>query len=183
MKSCLSFIFRNCRSVRSVRGFPYSAIGEVEYEGARVWQVPKVLKLYRHINGDKRLGKCNVLLLLFGSRRLCYVARKRDQIVGMELFYFNKDDIDRGTIHEGYIGVIPGEQANGVGTSLRSMSIDHLSGCGLLGITCRIDASNVASLRSARKAGFGIETTYRDSRSNEKRHYLVREFGHHLHER
>lgn len=153
----------------------------VNYEGIQLGglkrrELFRLTKIYRDLNEGRALGLCKVLLVLSLSEKVCILAREGKEIVGFEMFYINREDLRNGTIHEGYVGVIAEARGKGVGTLLRRKAGEHLYRAGFIGVTSRISADNCPSLKSSEKVGFRIRNTYYDSRTGEKRYYLVWKF-------
>lgn len=48
-----------------------------------------------------------------------------NQIIGMDMFYFNPRDLNENTVHEGFIGVLPEYQGQGIATIMRQQAIKH----------------------------------------------------------
>lgn len=89
------------------------------------------------------------------------------------MFYFNQRDFIDGTIHEGFIGVLPEAEGQGTGTRLREAAIAYFSANNIQGISTRISKNNLKSFRSAKKLGFKVSEEYFDENSKETRYYLV----------
>lgn len=176
VNKCLIFILRNCWSARRLTSFGASKNMAMSIEGLKRRQILQALKVYKSLSDGNNLSICKVILLLFFPGRLCLVAVREGKVIGVELFYFNKRDVECGTVHEGYIGVIPEAQGGGIGTALRKKACRHFSKSGLLGISSRVSLNNTKSLKSAKNAGFSIQEEYYDSRLGEERCYLVFRF-------
>lgn len=133
-----------------------------------------VRKLYKELNGidlsiyHRELYRREGDKLLFIS-----IDKKTNKIVGMDMFYFNSRDFKENTVHEGFIGVLPESQGQGIATKMRQEAIKHFQKNGLSGISSRISIDNLGSLRSAEKLGFKPVEEYCDDKMNERRYYLV----------
>jgi RimJ/RimL family protein N-acetyltransferase len=100
-----------------------------------------------------------------------------NKIIGMELYYFNQQDIKEKTIHQGFRGILPEWQGKGIGTLLTNYAINHFKNSKLDGISSRVSLNNLASLRSNMKLGFRPIEKYFDKNMNEERYYLICPFG------
>ena len=145
--------------------------------------------LYRSYNNSDEVQVSKLLLELIGfgfslEQRWLYrivgnkvlrvaVSIDDERIVGAEVFYFNKQDITDGTIHEGFIGVLPDMNRRGIATTMRKISLNDFSHMKLKGVSSRISDNNLASLGSAKKLGFKIIEKYFDSDLNAYRYYLI----------
>ena len=124
-------------------------------------------------------GSINItrrILLHLAGKKLCFVLidTETGKAVGYSLFYFNKKDVFEKTIHEGYVGILPDCQGNGVGTAFRKVILQYFSKCkNLYGTSSRVSFSNGASLYSNLKNGYEIKERYFDRFMNEERAYMV----------
>ena len=94
-------------------------------------------------------------------------------IVGINFYYLNFRDFKEGTVHEGFVGVAPGFEGQGIATAIRRLAVRHFENSGFSGISSRVSCSNFASLKSARKIGYEPVEKYFDDLSGELRFYLV----------
>ncbi len=97
--------------------------------------------------------------------------------MGMDMFYLNPRDFQEDTIHEGFIGVLPDHEGQGIASQMRKQAIEHFKQNGFKGISTRISKTNFASLNSARKLGFKVVEKYFDAGMNECRYYLICTFN------
>lgn len=133
--------------------------------------------LYEQLNKIIFSRTHKALYKTFGSK-LLFVASdsKNNQIVGIDMFYFNPRDFNENTVHEGFIGVLPEYQGQGIATIMRQQAIKHFKKNGLAGISTRISNNNLGSLYSAEKLGFKPVEEYYDEAMGEERYYLVCKF-------
>lgn len=134
-------------------------------------------KLYEQLNIIYLSKAHKNLYKTFGSK-LLFVATdsNNDQIIGIDMFYFNPRDFNENTVHEGFIGVLPEYQGQGIATIMRQQAIKHFKKNGLAGISTRISKNNLGSLHSAEKLGFKPVEEYYDEAMGEERYYLVCKF-------
>lgn len=101
---------------------------------------------------------------------------EKQQLVGINFYYFNRRDITERTIHEGFIGVLPLHAGKGVATRMREVARTQFRRAALTGISTRIKQSNAASLSSALRTGFEIRERHPDVLSDDVDLYLVSRF-------
>lgn len=135
-----------------------------------------VKKLYKELNGID-LSIYHRELYKREGDKLLFISIDKNKIVGMDMFYFNSRDFKENTIHEGFIGVLPESEGQGIATEMRQEAIKHFQKNGLSGISTRISKNNLGSLRSAKKLGFKPVEEYYDEQMKEKRYYLINWFN------
>ena len=91
----------------------------------------------------------------------------------MHLFYMNPRDFKENTVHEGFIGVLPEYEGQGIATQMRKVAKQHFKQAGFSGISSRISKENLGSLHSAKKIGFEPVEEYFDNNMKEERYYLI----------
>lgn len=134
----------------------------------------QVASIYSQLNEIEFSSFHKKLYSGFGSKLLIVAESKvSGKLVGMDMFYFNPRDFKEDTVHEGFIGVLPEAQGQGLATLMRKAAVEHFSKNGLEGISTRISISNLGSLRSAEKLGFKVVDEYFDKPMNEGRCYMV----------
>jgi GNAT superfamily N-acetyltransferase len=168
-------IARNRRCGKRVRPFMAARTGRYVVEPLSKEQLGAATALYASLNGGARLGMLKRAVLWMLGSRLCLVARdlRTNELMGMVIYYFNPRDEREGTVHEGYIGLRKRARNAGLGTFMRRHALDHFARSGLCGVSSRISASNLPSLRSNEKLGFLAVETYFDRAMGDRRHYLV----------
>lgn len=161
-----------------------NCIAKNQYEnylirGATIYDLEQLKKIYRQLNKGE-FSKTHIKLLIKCPEKLLLVAEKKVntsiQIVGMDMFYINPRDFKQKTVHEGFIGVLPDYEGQGIATQMRKDAIRHFTSSGFKGISTRISKNNIGSLRSAEKLGFVPIETYFDEAMQEERHYLIKWF-------
>jgi len=156
------------------------------YRGLNRTEVFRLDKLYIEMSGTRNLAwHLRVVYWLIGNRMVIVAARRtehHDQVVGFDMFYFNERDTQEGTIHEGFIGVLPEYRGMGIATNLRRHAINNFRRDIVRGITSRIDSDNIPSLKSAFKVGFQIIEKYYDIVCEKDRYYLVKRFDSSTHD-
>jgi GNAT superfamily N-acetyltransferase len=133
-----------------------------------------IADLYLKFNRVPLSSRLKKLYSEYGEK-LIVVAQLRGtaEIVGLDMFYFNQRDIAEGTVHEGFIGVLPRFEGAGIATRMRNHALWHFKRSGFQGVSTRISRSNIGSLSSAEKLGFNILDEYSDISTGEDRYYLV----------
>lgn len=139
-------------------GLPYSDIGEF-------------LELYYIFNDGVKISYLQKILINIYSEKCILAVYDNQFLVGFDYFYFNSRDFADETIHEGFIGVTPAHQRNGIASNLRKISMEHYN-VNRLGISTRISTSNEGSFKSAKKHGFVVVDTYLENGA-EERNYCV----------
>lgn len=155
-------------------------VGDCAFRGATENDLEQLMPIYKKLNGIE-LSTNNIKLLKYCSKKLVVIAEKeidgRKKIVGMDLFYMNPRDFKESTIHEGFIGVLPEYEGQGIATQMRKYAIAYYNQAGFTGISTRISKKNFGSLRSAEKLGFKPIEEYYDEIMREERYYLVLSFN------
>lgn len=128
--------------------------------------------IYELLNGV-RLSALLRIIMLMGAPRTCMVAKDGKQIVGVNFYYVNKIDVQKNTVHEGFIGVKAQHQGKGIASAMRKAAQSHFRAAGYSGISTRIDLDNHPSYQSARKCGFEVINEYRDDETGHMRAYMV----------
>lgn len=154
----LKFLIRNLTRISAFPAMPSRRIDQgFLIRGYADCDSEPLDALYRNYSGS-RLGRDKRLLMKLAGSRLCIVACDPDGcVVGVNMYYFNSRDISERTVHEGYIGVLQCVSGRGVASAMRRHAIAHFKTAGLQSVSSRIRSDNVASLKSAIKAGFMIE--------------------------
>lgn len=160
-------------------------IEEIEFKGlifrgADINDLSEIKQIYIGLSGNEFSGS-NINLLKYCARKLVIIAEKKvngsKRILGMDLYYMNPRDFQESTVHEGFIGVLPEYEGQGIATQMRKHAIAHFKKAGFKGISTRISKSNIGSLRSAEKLGFKPVEEYFDTLKNEDRYYMVCKLG------
>jgi len=152
----------------------------LKFRGAGVNDLPEIKQLYKDLSGNELSGR-NIKLLKYCAEKLVIIAEKEinesKKFIGMDLYYMNPRDFQDFTVHEGFIGVLPEYEGQGIATQMRKHAIAHFKKAGFKGISTRISKSNIGSLRSAEKLGFKPVEEYFDSLKNEHRYYMLCKLG------
>ncbi len=153
------FLFRNIQKSLNIAKAPQLNVGSVVLRGMTRGDEPELLRIHHCLMGG-HIPLPTVNLYRWAGSKLVLVAVNIDErdadpvIVGMNMYHFNKRDTVEETIHEGFLGVAPDFQRRGIGTKLRIFAKNHFQINGIAAISTKISSSNVASLKSARNAGF-----------------------------
>lgn len=148
--------------------------------GAKSKDLKEIAPVYEQLNGMK-LSRSNMYLLSSCEENLIFIALLNEagqepKVIGMNMYYINPRDFKEGTIHEGFVGVLPEYEGKGIATSMRKQAIEYFGKAGFKGISSRVSTNNLGSLRSAEKLGFKPVETYFDEILQEERHYLIKWF-------
>lgn len=171
-----SFLYRNILGSIALNSFStvQDDQKDIIYRGYNISDESQISKLLLELSGFGFSLEQRWLYRIVGEKMLrVAVSIDDERIVGVEMFYFNKRDIIDGTIHEGFIGVLPDMNNRGIATTMRKISLDDFSHMKLRGVSSRISDDNLASVRSAKKLGFRIIEEYFDSYVNANRYYLI----------
>lgn len=157
------------------RPIPRSVKGEVALRAFRLKDTASVRQLFFGLNPQGSFSVLKLMLGLVAFRKLLIIAEdvRTRQLVGLDLFYFNDRDLRERTVHEGFIGVVPAYQGQGLATAMRELAKLHFRSNGLSGISTRITQDNVASLQSALKLGFEVVDGVFDASAGYEKYYLV----------
>lgn len=120
-----------------------------------------------------RVPMLNWLVWLYRFRSpelVSLVLDKENKVVGYECFMLNEGEIEHHILHSLYVGVHPSLQGQGIATALRRWSIASYDFGNLNALSTVADMSDIRALRSAQKAGYGIEK----QALKPPGHYLVR---------
>lgn len=175
------FILRNIYAsffLKKIIQVPFNE--EIIIYGASRNELREALHIYSFFNKDK-IGLIKYIAYIFISEKVVFVAKDMfmNKIIGMELYYFNSQDIRENTIHQGFRGILSAWQGKGIGTSITGHAINHFKNSKIDGISSRVSLNNLASLRSNMKLGFRPVEEYFDKNMQEKRYYLICPFGKH----
>ncbi|WP_278355772.1 MULTISPECIES: GNAT family N-acetyltransferase [Idiomarina] len=169
------------KSILKLKGFtPIEPIEFFDFEirGYYISDEIYVAKIYKQLNGIDLSRIHRRLLKKVGVKALFLAVDKTDnRIVAIDMFYFNDRDFRENTIHEGFIGVLPCSEGQGIATCMRKKAIAHFKGNGLSGISTRISKNNFGSLRSAENLGFKVIEEYYDEPNKESRYYMINWFS------
>lgn len=112
-----------------------NCIAKNQYEnylirGATIYDLEQLKKIYRQLNKGE-FSKTHIKLLTKCPEKLLLVAEKKvnssTEIVGMDMFYINPRDFKQKTVHEGFIGVLPDYEGQGIATQMRKDAIRHFN--------------------------------------------------------
>ncbi|MCK0526493.1 GNAT family N-acetyltransferase [Anaerobiospirillum sp. NML120449] len=120
-----------------------------------------------------RVPMLNWLVWLYRFRSpelVSLVLDKENKVVGYECFMLNEGEIEHHILHSLYVGVHPSLQGQGIATALRRWSIASYDFGNLNALSTVADMNDIRALRSAQKAGYGIEK----QALKPPGHYLVR---------
>lgn len=175
------YVVRNISMARKLDDIESRECDGLIFRGYSESDADSISKIYNNLNGGANFSLIQHCLYGHIGRRCLFVAEQIDEmglpkVVGMNLYYVNKQDIQENTIHEGFIGVIHELNGRGVATTMRRMAIRHFKLAGFFGISTRISLNNAASLVSAKKIGFLPHEEYRDAVTGERRYYMVCKF-------
>jgi ribosomal protein S18 acetylase RimI-like enzyme len=176
----ICFINRNILYSRCLGNIPLNAMNDnIDIGGVSHSYLKECFAIYSYFNNDKRLNAAKRMIYFFISRKTIFYAKNRTtgQIVGIELYYFNRKDILEKTVHQGFSGVLPEWQGQGIGTMLRSHALNHFRANGFDGVSSRVSLNNLPSLKSNMKLGFKPVEKYFDQSMNEERYYLICPFN------
>ncbi len=170
------FFYRNFSACRGFDAIQRSEAQGLILRGADIQDFESIEDIYKKLNGVG-LYPYNKWLLRCCPKKLIIVLEKeikgKNHIIGMNLFYMNARDCKEKTVHEGFIGVMPEYERQGMATRMRKHAIAHFVGVGSRGISTRISKNNISSLRSAEKVGFQPVEEYFDPNVGEYRYYLI----------
>lgn len=177
----LVFAARNIRLARKIVDIKNEEVGELLFRGYSASDAAAISEIYQELNDGAVFSRIQRELYSRVGRRCMLVVEQRDpfgasKIVGMNMYYLNKRDIQENTIHEGFVGVVPEASGRGIATQMRKIAMRHFKSAGLSGISTRISLNNVASLMSAKKVGFQAVEEYKEPSTGEQRCYMVCKF-------
>jgi len=177
-KTLLSFIFLTKSSIKisSLPLFLESNSNGLKIRGANSNELNEVNRIYEKLNFQS-LSKYQRIQFKIHSKKTVIVAEQyidgKKKLVGMNMYYLNPRDFSDDTIHEGFIGVMPESEGQGIATQMRILAKEHFRDAGFRGISTRISKNNLGSLNSAKKLGFEPVEAYFDTVMNEDRYYLI----------
>ena len=113
------------------------------FEGLEKTDFSRAMKIYKNLNNVKRISIEFLYLYRIFGNKLCFVAKnKKNEIIAVEFYYFNKRDIKEHTVHQSFRGVIPEYRRRGIATTLTSYVIEHFTTTKVQGISSRVSLSN-----------------------------------------
>lgn len=177
----LVFALRNIQLARKIVDIKNEEVGDLLFRGYSASDAKAISEIYQELNDGAVFSRIQRELYSRVGRRCMLVVEQREpfgasKIVGMNMYYLNKRDVQENTIHEGFIGVVPEASGRGIATQMRQIAIRHFKSAGLSGISTRISLNSVASLMSARKIGFQAVEEYQEPSTGEQRYYMVCKF-------
>ena len=134
------------------------------------------IRIYKKVFPDRGYNVFRSVFLIFIARHFSFAVNKRNEVIGFEFCRFSREDIENGTVHESFIGVLTSDSGKGVASKLREFSSHVFEKNGLKGVSSRIVLSNIGSLKSARKLGFRVVKTYINDDGKEEA-YLIKWFS------
>ena len=175
------FVVRNFISARRLAEIKNEEVSGLLFRGYSASDVEVISKIYQQLNKGASFSRVQRGLYSHIGGRCLLVVEQKDaigvsRIVGMNMYYLNRRDVQEKTIHEGFIGVVPEAGGQGVATKMRQAAIRHFKLAGFSGISTRISLNNSASLMSAKKIGFQPVEEYQEPSTGEKRYYMVCKF-------
>jgi GNAT superfamily N-acetyltransferase len=172
------FLVRNLSSAKKIKPVQAESKDGFVYRGLKPEDMTSFLSLYSILHNGKKLNLSRKLLYHFAGEKLVIVACKEStlKMTGMDMYYFNKQDVNENTVHQGFTGILPEMQGKGLGTRLRLKAKEHFYQNGFSGISSKVSLLNIASLKSNEKLGFKPVEKYYDKSLEEERYYLVCNF-------
>ena len=177
----VAFVVRNLALVRKVGVIEQQEFDGLRFRGYVDADFYSVSEIYSNLNGNSMFPQLyRYLYRCIGKRCLFLVEQENmrgmPRIVGMNMYYFNRRDVMEGTVHEGFVGVLPEVGGRGIATKMRQMAIQHFKAAGFSGVSTRISSNNAASLASAEKIGFQRIEEYFERSTGEQRCYMICQF-------
>lgn len=174
------FLFRNLIVAYRFPVIHESVIGDYKIHGINGKSLNNAMKLFRSINGNANYDIFMLLLYkLVGVKIGFVIVNQQNEVIGVELYYFNKRDLKEGTVHQAFRGIHENYRGHGLGTGLTQSALEHFEKTRLQGVSSRVSLNNKASLISNLKLGFEIVEVYYEQRaeSREQRAYLIKRFA------
>lgn len=177
--AALLFLAQNAASARHLSKIESITSGSYTVRGLSKRDLESVENIYRSLHDGKALSHQKRKLVRFLGDRIGFglFREETSNLVGIGVYYFNGRDVDERTVHEGFTGLLPSCQGAGLGSWLRSVAIAHFEKNGLAGVSSRITAGNMKSLKSNERLGFELIERYYDAALGEDRLYLVKRFS------
>ncbi|WP_026879213.1 GNAT family N-acetyltransferase [Ignatzschineria larvae DSM 13226] len=175
--SQLYWLFQNLWRVRAIRVIETYQDPQTgfRYQGLTTEYFQDFERLKKELSQNRELSRVQKLLYQYASNKLVLVVidPQQNQLIGLNMFYFNKRDLLENSVHAGFIGVNSQYQGQKIASTMRERIKHHFMQNGLKGISSRISLNNEGSLRSALKVGFKPVEKYYDNALGEERYYLV----------
>lgn len=89
-----------------------------------------------------------------GSKLAWVLETAAPRFVGFNMYYFREGEWTRGIVHEAFIGVVAEYRGRRLADTMREAAAARFAAAGVFGISTRIHADNLPSLRSAERQGF-----------------------------
>ncbi|WP_411689129.1 hypothetical protein [Acinetobacter indicus] len=176
------FVLINIISFLFSRKIDETVFGEYVVRGCKRSELYLVANFLIEMRSNAISSPYRKIIYLLFSEKTIFIAIKNSgnkeiEILGVNLYYVNLQDFKNSTVHGGYIGVSQKKQGLGIATNLRCSAKKHFYNSGFVGISSRISVSNIASLRTAQKMGYIVESKYYDYSTNEERYYMICKLG------
>ncbi len=151
------FFIRNIKGAR-----PLSAMQDTSYQNYQLTGltrdcVEEVDKLHKSVRNGRGLNFWRKLFMRLSGSKVCSVAiNKRGQLVGFNYYYFRENEVNKGIIHDAYLGISPNERGKGIGTALQAYSVDQFKTQPLSGISGNVSKVNTPSVKMLERVGFMV---------------------------
>lgn len=175
------FYIRNVRKAKKIDEIKGEVKGEFIFRSYCISDEKSIAAIYEKLNNGEKYSLMQRILFNRIGHKFMFVVEKinplgRSEIVGMNMYYLNKRDLQENTIHEGFIGVLPEIAGQGVATNMRKMALNHFKIQSFSGISTRISSKNYASIASAKKIGFQTVEEYEEHTTCSQRLYMICHF-------
>ena len=111
------FLIRNIYMSSSLHTFQEEIEDGIIYRGLKQIDFKAIRHHYSLLPNGRSLRWSRMVLYRIAGEKLVIVGEEEStgQIIGIQMFYFNKRDIKENTIHSTYTGILPERQGKGLG--------------------------------------------------------------------
>ena len=171
------FIFKNIYYARNLLTIQPDCYKNIMIRPCTYNYVKKIVALSRIMCDTRKLNFFDKIFLSILGQKICFVLTSledKNEIIGYSIYYFNRRDILEGTIHRGYIGVLPEYRGKGIGKNFNYLILEHFAKCSKIrAVSSRVSLNNMASMKMHINSGFLPIEHYYDFNMKEEREYLI----------
>ena len=153
----IKFLLRNIKATKKLPKINPKKIGKFLIEPGYKKDLNNILMLHRLLRDGRNLNIWRKILYSSRGKKLIFLLKDLNKkVIGFEMFYFKKDEIENKIIHEAFIGINKRYRKNNLSVHLRKYSIKHFSNTNLTAISTNIPSKNKPSIISAQKSCFKL---------------------------
>ena len=151
----LTYLIRNVWATRGMGKIPTVTEGNYTFSGLKPDMVERLDRLNQQMGRGNKLGLRNKILLKLRGESLCGVVLNcKGELLGYQLHYFRKGDLNKRIILVDYSFIIPAERKKGLAVRLRRHIAEYYAANGIKGLAAYIRVNNLPALKTAKSIGY-----------------------------